>query len=151
MSWAKMIVGWGQDAAVQKLSVEAKLLFVLGFTHSGDASLIGLSRVGYSKMTAWLGAGEPAGVEIVERSLDELAVKPLALYDFDHQLLWIVNRVKHINTTEAWAEGAARALSYMPPSPLVDAWRDMYGGALPTRERTRPRTHLNKGAVAVIR
>lgn len=92
---------WG-DAAVAELSAPAALLFVWSFTNGPCASLTGLTMVGARKLRR---AAHVATEDELAAALDELAAKPLVLYDWDHELLWCVNRVRYANSSPLTVKG----------------------------------------------
>lgn len=90
------------DSAVAELSAPAALLFVWSFTNGPCASLTGLTMVGARKLRK---AARVASEDELAAALDELAAKPLVIYDWDHELLWCVNRVRYANSSPKTIQG----------------------------------------------
>lgn len=123
-----------EDSPVRELSADAKLLFLWSFTNSACASLTGLTAVSPRKLRRVLQESpELAAESRVESALEELARKPLIAYDWDHELLWCINRASHANTSPKvavairnWVDG----LGTTHPSPLIPKWRRRYAELL---------------------
>jgi hypothetical protein len=90
------------DTAVADLSASAALLFVWSFTNGACSSLTGLTLVGARKLRK---AARVASEDELAAVLEELAAKPLVLYDWDAELLWCVNRVRYANASPKTVQG----------------------------------------------
>lgn len=121
------------DAPIRELSADAKLLFLWSFTNSACASLTGLTPVSPRKLRRVLHEAPLAAEKRIESALDELARKPLVVYDWDQELLWCVERTKHVNSSPKVAIGVANwfaSISASHPSPLLAKWKRRYGALL---------------------
>lgn len=118
---------WG-DTAVAELSAPATVLFLWSFTNGPCASLTGLTLVGARKLRK---AARVGSEDELAMALDELSAKPLVLYDWDHELLWCVNRVTYSANgspkTEQgirnWTDAVAESVN---GSDLLKAYRKRY-------------------------
>lgn len=125
--------GWSQvqqdiwrDAPFLALSSDAKALFIYSFTHSPESSITGLSEVSERALGRVLGDRQ-----LVEPVLEELGAKPFVKYDWDAELLWCVNRMKHAHSkSPKWLKGARSIVERMPPSPIIDQFKRRYGDLL---------------------
>lgn len=117
---------WG-DAAVAELSAPAALLFVWSFTNGPCASLTGLTLVGARKLRR---AARVDSEDALAAVLDELAAKPLCLYDWDHELLWCFNRVRYANASPKTIKGIKNWTSAVSEnvngSPLLADYKKRY-------------------------
>lgn len=117
------------DVAVREVCCEARWLFVWGATNGAGASMTGLTRVSLIELREALGSGgRKAEERAVTAALEQLGRKPLARYDFDYGLLWVVNRLRYENTGSwKWLKGAERYALKMPQgSPLMGEFWKMY-------------------------
>lgn len=119
---------WG-DLEFQSLSVHARLLFIYGFTHSREASITGLSVVSPRHIRMLLGLPD---VDAVRDVLAELGDKPFLRYDFDAEVLWVVNRLGYVvRDSQRWVQAARRVVERMPQgSPIISEFRRYYEGVL---------------------
>lgn len=129
--WSKVQVGFHEDAAVAGLSCPAFKLFVVSFTHDSDASMTGLSRISERRLRRAIGVRDVASEQALSAALAELGDKPLVRYDFDHEVLWCVNRMRYAGRSPRWIKGAQIAVAKMPQtSQLVKQFRRRYGAVL---------------------
>lgn len=111
------------DRDFEALSPSAALLFLFSFTHEPGASMTGLSVVSERRM---MRAARSGSFEHLSEVLEELGEKPFVRYDYEQELLWCVNRAKHVSQSPRWLEGAKRHVAMMPSSPLLDEFRKEY-------------------------
>lgn len=121
-----------RDPAFIDLGSDARLLFLWALSNP-DAAMCGLYRATPTQMANALQRdGIPAGSTVarVAVALDQLEVKPLALYDEQTQVLWVVNRARHANRSPACAEHMAREIARVPECILRRRFRRAYPGLL---------------------
>lgn len=146
---------WG-DSAVTELSAPAALLFVWSFTNGPCASLTGLTLVGARKLRR---AARVDSEDALAAVLDELAAKPLVLYDWDHELLWCFNRVRFANASPKTTTGINNWVSAVAEnvngSPLLAQFRRRYAPVLrgdvkpqPTSEHQMARNKLSRAVAS---
>ena len=128
--WAMVQTSMWRDPAFRELSTEARLLFVWSWTNE-HAAICGLYTASERQVRAAIGesANGRAG-DVVALALEELGRKPLLAYDFDAEVLWVVNRAAHANRSPKTAVAMRREYERCPPSPLRDAFAARYGHAL---------------------
>lgn len=120
------------DRAFMDLSTDARLLFIWSWTHPANA-LCGLYHVSPRQLERALEerrGSDPALRARVKAALDELAVKPLVLYDDDAEVLWVVKRAEYANRSPKVAVMLRREFEECPPSPLKDRFIDAHGDRL---------------------
>ncbi len=122
------------DPAFLELDVDARLLFIWTWTAPPNA-LCGLYHVSPRMLMNALepprqGPAEPATRERVRLALVALARKPLALYDDDAEVMWVVSRAKHANRSPKVAVLLKREFEECPPSPLKDKFLRAHGSRL---------------------
>lgn len=124
--WTRIHCAMWDDEPFLALSPEAKLVFVFSWTHSRFASMTGIDRVSAADMAAKCSLDDLA----LDDVLAELGEKPFVKYDWDHELLWTVNRLKYVGdqvmTTRLQA-AILKHLTHLPTaSPLVKAYKRKY-------------------------
>lgn len=119
-----------EDPDFKRLSTDARLLFLWAWTNP-NAAICGLY---HTSETHLLKALEPgAEKDRLYPAMVELADKPLVLYDFNNEVVWVVNRARHANRSEGVAKRMQREVEACPESPLVDNFMAMYGQMLALR------------------
>lgn len=119
------------DRKFLALSSEARLLFIWSWCPP-HAAVCGLYSVSPRQLQKALGEGmHDLTIEAaVKIALDELEEAGLLRYDWDNEVVWVVNRVKHAATTPRARSLMQRELRACPDSPLVDAFVKRYGRTL---------------------
>lgn len=72
----------------------------------------------------------PATQSRVQNALDELAAKPLVKWDPEHEVIWVVNRVRYANRSPKVARAMQKEVERAPTSPLVVEFVEKYGAQL---------------------
>ena len=114
---------WNRQSFVE-LSPAARVLYLWGWT-SPEATLSGLVNASPRALARAIGADVELG-----RVLAELARKPLAHYDDEAEVLWIVGRVEHSNTSPKVAVRIVREWEACPSEPIRDLFAELYGAEL---------------------
>lgn len=115
-----------------ELDADARLLYLWTWTHE-NAALCGLYEVSPRKLESALEHRDAPDAGLRDRvaaALQQLARKPLVLYDDDMEVLWVVGRVEHVNMSPTGATRMRREWERCPPSPLRDQFAHRYGAAL---------------------
>lgn len=111
------------------LGPDARLLYLWSFTNPEGANLSGLYHASPRQLQRAL--GEEAGLrERIAAALEELAVRPLVLYDEDGEVVWVVGRVEHTLRSPKQAVKMIREYGECPDSPLKLMFRKQYGETL---------------------
>lgn len=131
--------GWSQirnriweDGPFLDLSTDAKTLFVFSFTHSPWASMTGLSVVSPRTIRRSMRRAPLLTHKALVAVLDELGDKPFVKYDWEWEVLWAVNRTRHVATASPkWIKGLTNHLERLPAeSPLLTQYRRKYRAIL---------------------
>lgn len=120
------------DPAFVELDTDARCLFLWSWT-GPQTALCGLYHASPRMLERALSADErssPALRERVRVALLQLARKPLALYDDDAEVLWVVSRARYANRSPKVAVMLRREVQACPPSPLVRKFLAAYGEQL---------------------
>ena len=131
-----------EDEAVRQLDGDGFRLFLWSFTNGTSASLTGFTEASSRKIRRAVWPHERATEDRLEDVLMALAAKPLVLYDWDAELLLAVERPRYSVQNPNQAKAAAKWVAQLPPSPLVEQYRERYahlfGGAFvpPVSDRT---------------
>lgn len=122
------------DTDFRDLTTDARLLFIWSWTNP-EASISGLYHVSVKAMGRAL--GRPSGhtldqdvEERVEKALEELGQKPLVLYDYDEEVIWVVNRARFTNRSPNQQKAIQRGYESCPPSPLREQFKNVYESIL---------------------
>jgi hypothetical protein len=124
-----------RDAAFRELGTDARLLFIWLWT-SPQSTIGGIYSISPRMMEQALGEnglGSSAAHGTDQRigdALDELARKPLAVYDWDAEVVWVVNRAKYANRSPKTAIAIRREFEQVPDSPLREKFRRKYSELL---------------------
>ena len=125
---------WDKESFLE-LGTDARLLYFWTWT-SPASSLSGLFEASPRKMLTALGRSPGAdayatsGEMRLRDALEELARKPLVLYDDEAEVVWVVGRVDHSNLSPTTAIRIRREWEACPRSPLKDQFAAAYGSAL---------------------
>lgn len=136
---------WSDEEGFLLLSTDARLIFLWAFT-GGKATMCGLYPASLREVASALEQPDPDRWKEhleprVRGALEELARKPMVLYDEGWEVLWVVNRALHANRSPKVRTGMRREFRECPPSPLKEAFRTRYGGMLDlTNERQEKAT-----------
>lgn len=118
------------DSKFLALGNDARLLFMWSWMPP-HANLSGLYRsslphlesaIGESSAPSQFGAGER-----LQYALDELRRERMLLFDFDHELVWVVNKVKYAATSPKAIALMQREFRAAPASPLADLFVARWG------------------------
>lgn len=113
---------WTDEDFVDHLSPEAKLLYIWAFTNSHN-NMAGLYRITRSSMMA----ETTLSLDRLNAALDELAEWRFAF--FEGGVMWVRTRVKRLRQrTPNMATSIRRALASVAENPLVERFREEYGG-----------------------
>lgn len=119
------------DPAFIELSYQAQILFIWSWT--SDRSRIG----GIYRVTRKQMVGEALGLQwseeadqMLEEALEELERKPLLAYDDEHEVIWVINRAKHANTSETHADWMYRDWLALPDCEIKKAFKKKYPGII---------------------
>ncbi len=126
-------------------SADARLLFLWSFTN-GQATICGLYGVSLRRMTQAFvrptadRAEKDAAIDRVEAALAVLGEvgaekKPLVVYDYDNEVLWVVNRARHANRGVKTNAAMRNEYERCPTSPLKDEFAARYGDELDLRTK----------------
>jgi Rieske Fe-S protein len=116
--YEKVHVKMWDDPAFVPLSTQARLLFIWSFTNSAS-TVSGLYKTSTENMgQALTEYGRDVDIAVIESALAELARKPLVKYDWDNEVIWVVNRVRYAVTNEATRKKAQYEVDACPESPL---------------------------------
>jgi hypothetical protein len=129
LAWAQFPAKLWTDEAVRELSADAKLLFIWSWTNP-QSNMAGLYQVSVRSMQRALQEKPIADEERVIAALDELARKPLALYDYDNEVIWVVNRAKHANRSPKCVTAIQRHVGLIYDSPLKAQFTKRYKALL---------------------
>lgn len=132
------------DEAFLDLTTDARLLFLWSWTQP-RAAVCGLYSVATAELEAALGWNAElsprqdanARARRVRDALEELARKPLLLYDADGPVLWVVNRARYANISGRVAAMMRREFRSCPASPLKGEFERRYRATLRLEERAR--------------
>ena len=127
-----------EDLDFRGLSTDSRLLFMWAWM-GPRASISGLHLATVGQMRKAL-QEEPdqADENRVHAALDELAQKPLALYDYDAEMIWVVNRARHANRSPKVARSMQREVEQAPPTVLIKQFARKYGQMLQLRVEADP-------------
>jgi hypothetical protein len=142
MKFGMVDVATWDDEAFAALDTDARLLFLWSFT-CREATICGLYTTSLRAMGRAIATppdSTAAWRELEDRvfaALEQLAVKPVLLYDDNSEVVWVVNRARHANRSPKTAAAMRREFVACPPSPLRDQFAQAYGDALglPTEVR----------------
>jgi hypothetical protein len=128
-----------RDGDVRRLSPGAKLLFLWSWTNGQLSRLTGFTEATPAQLRradalrSWPyepAAPEPDAIDqaTMDVLLEELAHKPLCLYDAEHGLLWCISRLRFMLSTDAadLSRGQFERLVKRSRSPLVALARERY-------------------------
>lgn len=117
---------WWHDPAVRDLSPAAKAMFVWSFTNSPCASLTGFTQASHRKLATALWPDAQPSFDALRAVLDELAEKPLVLYDDVSEVLWCPKRSAHALRSAKQLRAAIACVAQLPPCAFVTAWAEKY-------------------------
>lgn len=144
-----------RDKAFTELSVTAKLIFLWSWT-SEQSRISGLYRVTRKELASpAVQTWDTEADQLLEDALGELEQKPLLLYDDAVEVIWVVNRVKHANTSERHSLWIYEDFKRCPECELKTAFKRRYRGVLKLgeerdavrREQTRLRVQRHRERV----
>lgn len=124
-----------EDAHFKRVGPDARLLFLWAWSNK-KAAVSGLYVATPSEMVAsFARPGELTGENVrrLVEAREQLAVKPLMLYDPEASLLWVVNRGRYANRGPGTVVAMRREWQQAPASPLRDLFIKKYGEALGVR------------------
>lgn len=94
------------------------------------STICGLYQVSMWEMRLGLRENPPATEARVLKAIEELGAKPLVKFDAEHEVIWVVNRVRYANRSPKVARAMQKEVERAPTSPLVREFVEMYGGQL---------------------
>jgi len=125
------------DPAFRELDTDARCLFLWTWTNPQE-KIGGLYHASVRAMADAM--GDPTRSDVgelerrVEAALEALAAKPLVAYDYDLEVVWVVNRAKHSITSSKVAVCVKREVELVTPGPLRDRFLAMYGKTIDWRD-----------------
>lgn len=120
---------WRRGSFV-KLTPMARLLYLWTWTSPDYGNLAGLYSVSPLQLERALADEGDWRREAVAAALQELAEKPLVLYDEGNEVLWVVGRVENVLKSPTQATRIAKDFEACPPSPLREKFVATYGELL---------------------
>lgn len=102
------------DPAFRELGPDGRLIFLWSWTNP-DAAIGGLYHASLRQIARAL--SDDAPLERAERALrGELAAKPMIVYDFEQEMLWVVTRAAHANRSPKVAVAIMREWERCAPA-----------------------------------
>jgi hypothetical protein len=128
--WSQFNEAIWNDADFLALGTDARLLFIWSWTNP-DAAICGLYPTSVRRMALAIDSGsEQRDRQLdalrVTQALDELARKPMVRYDYDNEVLFVLQRAKHANRSPKTAIAMRREYERCPASPLKSMFARRY-------------------------